>query len=89
MTTLTLSNDSFNYSSLDPTSIERAFFAHLQRFEQQDRDVSWESAPAVIATVSGDASDASLFLDAMESLLDSGAIRVERLADGSNRLRTA
>jgi hypothetical protein len=86
MTTSTLASDCFDYSTFNPASIARAFRAHLDRFEAQNRDVSWQDAPAIFAAVSGDASDESLFRDAMESLLDSGAIRVERLADGSNRI---
>jgi hypothetical protein len=86
MTTPTLASECFNFSSLDPASIERAFIAHLRRFAQQNRDVDWLTAPAVIAAVSGDADDEGLFRAAMEDLLDSGVIVVERLPDGGNRL---
>jgi hypothetical protein len=86
MTPHTLASDAFNYSTLDPKSIERAFRAHIQRFEAQNRDVSWQDAPAIFAAVSGDASDEGLFRAALEDLLDSGVIIVERLADGGNRL---
>jgi hypothetical protein len=89
MNALTLSSASFDFSTLDPKSVERAFLSHLHRFAQQNRDVAWETAPAVIAAVSGDAGDASLFRDAMETLLDSGVIVVESLPDGGNRLRMA
>ena len=95
MSTTTLASDDFNFSTLDPRSIERAFRAHVKRFEAQNRDVSWETAPAVFAAVSGGAEDPfcatteSLFRGAMEDLLDSGAIRVKRLADSGNRLVTA
>jgi hypothetical protein len=88
MRTTTLSNDVFNYSTFDPASISSAFLAHVKRFEQQDRDVSWQDARATFAAVSGDSADEDTFRAAMEDLLDSGAIVVERLPDGSNRLVT-
>jgi hypothetical protein len=89
MTHLTLASSSFDFSSFDPASIERAFIAHLARFEQQDRNVSWQDAPATFSAVIGDDGDKETirqFRAALEDLLDSAAIRVERLADGSNRL---
>jgi hypothetical protein len=91
MSIVTLSNDCFDFSTLDPTSVELAFLAHLKRFESQNRDVSWEGAPAAFAGVCGEADEltTNLFRVAMEDLFDAGAIRVERLPDRSNRLRTA
>ena len=89
MTTLTLSSTEFDFSSTNPADVERAFLAHLERFEQQNRDVSWQEAPAAFAVASSDAGVetlTNLFRAAMEDLLDSAEIRVERLADGSNRL---
>ena len=89
MTPLTLSSDCFTFSSLDPASVERAFIAHLARFEQQNRDVSWQDAPAAFAAVYADDDDeltTRYFRRAMEDLFNSGEIRVERLADGGNRL---
>ena len=88
MTTLTLAGNSFDYSTFDPASVERAFLAHVERFAAQSREVSWQDAPAVFCAVIGDddASTIRLFREAMEDLLDSGAIRVEPLVDGGNRL---
>ena len=71
------------------TLIERAFLAHLERFEQQNRDVRWEEAPTAFAGVYADGDDeltTRYFRRAMEDLLDSAEIRVERLPDGGNRL---
>jgi hypothetical protein len=86
MNATNLASASFDYSTFDPASVERAFLEHLRRFAQQSRDLPWETAPAVIAAISGDAGDESLFRDAMETMLDSGVIVVERLPDGGNRL---
>ena len=80
---------STDFSSTNPASIERAFLAHLERFERQDRDVSWQDAPAVFAGVYADDDDeltTRYFRRAMEDLFDRDWLRVERLADGSNRL---
>ena len=87
--TLTLASDCFTFSLSNPVDIERAFCGHLERFAQQNRDVSWQEAPAAFAVASSDAGVETLtsrFRAAMEDLLDAGEIRVERLADGSNRL---
>jgi len=89
MNTLTLSSDAFSFSLSNPAAVEGAFLAHLARFEAQDRDVSWQDAPAAFAFASSDAGVetlTNLFRAAMEDLLDSGEIRVERLAGGGNRL---
>jgi len=89
MNTLTLASDDFTFSSNQPASIARAFLAHLARFEQQNRDVSWQDAPAAFAFASNDGGDevlTNLFRAAMEDLFDGAEIRVERLADGGNRL---
>ena len=51
--------------------------------------MSWQDAPAAFAFASSDAGVetlTNLFRAAMEDLLDSGEIRVERLAGGGNRL---
>jgi hypothetical protein len=86
-----LSSDCFEISSLNPTSVSRAFLAHLERFANQNRDVSWQDAPAEFAAVYGEADEwtTSMFRVAMEELLESGAVAVERLPDGSNRVRMA
>jgi hypothetical protein len=89
MSSTNLARDCFNFSSLDPVSIERALLAHVNRFEAQNRQVSWQDAPATFAAVSGDDDDKETirqYRAAMEDLLDSGAIRVDRLDDGGNRL---
>ena len=94
MSDLSLSSDVFTFSTNDRAAVRRVFLAHLARFERQFRDVSWQDAPAAFARASGD-SDAeaetttTLFRGAMESLLDSGEIEVERLGDGSNRIVAA
>src|SRR5580658_2271500 len=91
MHTTTLASASFSYSTCDPASIERAFLAHVARFAAQNREVDWQTAPEVFAAVIGDDDDKGTirqFRAALEDLLDSGAIRVERLADGGNRLVT-
>ena len=93
MTTLTLASDSFTFSNFSSRrDMATVFLSHLQRFEHQNRDVPWQAAPAVFATVASGEADGlttDWFRAAMEDLLDSGAIVVERLPDGSNRLRTA
>jgi hypothetical protein len=83
-----LSSNCFETSSLDPSSVSRAFLAHLRRFESQNRDISWQDAPSAFAGVYGEADEqtAISFRQAMEDLLDSGAVVVERLDGGSNRL---
>ena len=91
MQTHSLSSNCFDFSTVDPNSVSRALLAHLRRFENQNRDVSWQDAPAAFAGVYADEDEESTtmrFRGAMEALLDSGVIIVERLADGSNRLRT-
>jgi hypothetical protein len=91
MSTPTLASTVFTFSTSNRAAVRRAFLAHLERFAAQDRDVSWEAAPAAFARVYGE-SDAeaetttSLFRAAMEELLDSGDIVVERFLDGKNRL---
>jgi len=82
-------HDDFTFSLSNPAAVEGAFLAHLARFEAQDRDISWQDAPAAFAFASSDAGIetlTNLFRAAMEDLFDSGEVRVERLADGSNRL---
>ena len=89
MTLLTLSSDDFTFSLSNPAAVERAFLAHLERFAQQNRDISWQEAPAAFAVASSDAGVetlTSLFRAAMEDLFDRDYLRVERLADGGNRL---
>lgn len=91
MSTPTLSSDCFTFATNNRADIRRAFCAHLQRFERQFRDVSWQEAPGAFARVSGESDSeaettASLFRSAMEELLDSGELVVDRLPDGSNRL---
>jgi hypothetical protein len=90
MTAHTLASDSFDYSTFDPVSIERAFLAHIARFEAQNREIDWQTAPEVFAAVIGDDDQGTVrvFRAAMEDLLDAGKIRVERLSDGGNRIVT-
>jgi hypothetical protein len=91
--TRTLASDVFTFSNFSSRrDVAAVFAAHVTRFEHQNRDVSWKEAPAVFAAVIGDDDDKETirqFRGALEDLLDSGAIIVDRLPDGSNRLRTA
>jgi hypothetical protein len=90
MSTHSLASNCFNFSTSDPSSVSRAFVAHIERFQRQNRDVSWQDAPFAFAGVYAEGNEESttnLFRRAMEDLLDAGAISVERLQDGSNRLR--
>jgi hypothetical protein len=69
--------------------VRAAFLQHLQRFERQFRDVSWQEAPAAFSAVYPDGADETTtrqFRIALEELLDDGVISVERLPDGSHRL---
>jgi len=67
----------------------RAFLEHLHRFERQGREVDWTNAPEVFASTYGDGGDdttVNSLRGAMEALFDRNEIKVERLADGGNRL---
>jgi len=84
-----LSSTVFDFSCSNRADVKRAFLAHLQRFERQFRDVSWQEAPAAFSAVYADGEDettTTLFRAALEELLDSGEIQVERLDGGSNRI---
>ena len=95
MNTTATSTTDFEFSSSDPQSVCRAFVAHLQRFRRQERDVPWQDAPAVFATAAAPygsreiKSAERLFKWALETLLDTGEIHVERLDGGGNRLVAA
>ena len=90
MTDPTIASD-ISFSTNDRASIRAVFLAHLTRFVNQGRETAWRRAPWDFARVYGDNFEDTdttmrLFRSAMEDLLDSGEIRVERLADGGNRL---
>jgi hypothetical protein len=63
------------------------FIDMLDRFERQDRDISWQKAPRVFAYLSPfKPGNIPAFRAAMETLLDERMIVVERLPEGGNRL---
>ena len=81
--------DDITFTTNSAAGSRRAFLDHLHRFETQSRDVSWREAPEAFARTygaGGDDTTVNSFRSAMEELLDSGDIRVERLVDGGNRL---